>query len=515
MIRKPLPQTGFTFQPPTISVPDTWTADDIYDNASADIIRQFGEDQRVERKPARHDPRQLGDYFSIYANRAPHGGVIFVGVADNGDIEGCAQLDKKRLDELEQTGRTYCPDARYDSKRVVVYNIAGKADFVLAIRVAYRSDKLVETTRGDAYTRIGSSKKKLSELEKREIRIAKREIDFESEDVPLAWPEAFDRELIDQFSTSFKSRRGLSSHLSQVELLALAHLGRNTKAGFVPNVACALLFATDPRKVFPGSRIRLLRFDGEHELTGAQRNEVFDQWIDGPIPHIIAAAEQAISEQLSLNKGPTRLSGGRFTSDPYPKDAWREAIVNACVHRSYNFRNMSTFVRIFDDHITVESPGGFPPPTTARTVYDTHNPRNPFLMEALFYLDFVKCAHEGARRIRDLMSESGLPAPEYSEVDLDGYLVRLTLRKGNRARGSVQPPDSVGGKVTNEKEEHLIAHIGTTASVSVSEAERLLQVGWRTAKKILDGLVEKEILERRSKSDKPKDPTARYFRRTK
>ena len=280
--RKQPSQTMFTFQPASLSVPGTWTADDIYDNASGDVIRQFGEDQRIERKPARFDPRQLGDYFSIYANRPPHGGVIFVGVSDNGDIEGCAKLDKKRLDDLEQAGRVYCPDARYDSKRVPIYTEAGKADFVLAIRIAYRSDKLVETTRGDAYTRIGSSKKKLSELEKREIRISKREIDFESEDAPLTWPEDFDVDLIGQFTSSFASRRGLAGQRTQAELLTLAHLGRATKSGFVPNAACTLLFARDPRKCFPGARIRLLRFDGKHELTGSHRNEIHDQWIDGP-----------------------------------------------------------------------------------------------------------------------------------------------------------------------------------------------------------------------------------------
>ena len=106
--RKQPSQPEFAFQPASLSVPGTWTADDIYDNASADVIRQFGEDQRVERKPARFDPRQLGDYFSIYANRSPHGGVILVGVADNGDIEGCANLDRKRLDDLEQAPKHQC-----------------------------------------------------------------------------------------------------------------------------------------------------------------------------------------------------------------------------------------------------------------------------------------------------------------------------------------------------------------------------------------------------------------------
>lgn len=499
-------QARLALQPPDAAVPQTWTPDDIYDRASDEIIRGFNEDHRVERKPARFDPRQLGDYFSIFANRAPHGGVIFVGVADTGDIEGCGQLDRKRLDELEQAGRQYCPDARYDYKRIPIYRKDGKADFVIAFRVAYRADKLVETVRGEAYTRIGSSKKKLSELEKREIRINKREIDFESEDVPLAWPEDFDTDLLQAYAISFIARRRLTAKKSLAEVLALSHLGRKDGTKFVPNVACALLFSRDPRRLFPGSRIRFLKFDGLHELTGAWRNEIADEWIDGPIPHLIAKAEQVVSSYLD---GPNRLdASGRFTKhSPYPKDAWREAIVNACVHRSYNLRNMPTFVRMFDDRITIESPGGFPPPTTARTVYDTHNPRNPFIMEALYYLDFVKCAHEGARRMRDLMAEAGLPDPEFSEVDLDGYLVRVTLKSGLVERPNTSPSEPILG----EHENKIVAYLRVHTSINVTEAETVLGVGWRTAKKTLNGLEKTKVCVRRSASNKLRDPKARYF----
>jgi ATP-dependent DNA helicase RecG len=499
-------QARLVIQPPNDAIPQTWTPDDIYDKASEEVIQGFTEDHRVERKPARFDPRQLGDYFSIFANRAPHGGVIFLGVADNGEIEGCAQLDNKRLDEMEQAGRTYCPDARYDYKRVPIYKKDGKADFIIAFRVAYRADRLVESVRGEAFTRIGGSKKKLSELEKREIRINKREIDFESEDAALTWPGDFDFDLVHAYSTSFLSRRRLSLQKSVREILVLSHLGRMSDAAtFTPNIASALLFAKDPRRLFPGSRIRFLKFDGRAELTGSQRNEIADEWIDGPIPHLIARAESIILDHLD---GPNRLNkDGRFAKDTkYPKDAWLEAIVNACVHRSYNLRNMPIFVRMFDDKITIESPGGFPPPTTARTVYDSHNPRNPFIMEALYYLDFVKCAHEGARRMRDLMAEAGLPDPQFSEVDLDGYLVRVTLR--SETAESSRLLATVDRESSDDK---IVAYLRAHKSISVTEAEKLLGVGWRTAKKTLEGLEQKGICERRSSSNKSRDPKARYY----
>ena len=64
----------------------------------------------------------------------------------------------------------------------------------------------------------------------------------------------------------------------------------------------------------------------------------------------------------------TRLeSDGKFyTASEYPQDAWYEAVVTACVHRSYNLKNMNIFVKMFDDRLVVESPGGFPPLVTQR-----------------------------------------------------------------------------------------------------------------------------------------------------
>jgi predicted HTH transcriptional regulator len=77
-----------------------------------------------------------------------------------------------------------------------------------------------------------------------------------------------------------------------------------------------------------------------------------------------------------------------------------EAVVNAVVHRSYNLKNMNIFIKMFNDKFVVESPGAFLPPTTAETVFDAHNPRNPNTMWALYYFDFVQCAFEGTRRMR-------------------------------------------------------------------------------------------------------------------
>jgi len=106
-------------------------------------------------------------------------------------------------------------------------------------------------------------------------------------------------------------------------------------------------------------------------------------------------------------------SEGQFIDEPeYPEFTWDEAVVNALVHRSYSFQNVPIFIKLFDDHLEVISPGDYP--LGVRPGHFIHNPRNPNLMQAMRYLQQVKMAQEGTRRMFQLMKEAGLPEPEFS-----------------------------------------------------------------------------------------------------
>ena len=511
-------QASLSLQPPAQSVEQTWTPDDIFAAVETDlgIVERFKEDKRVERKPARIQARELGDYLSVYANRQPHGGVILVGITDGGEIEGCSCLGPQRFNDLERAGSIHCPEARIETKCIRAYNKDGTPDFFLAIRVHYRPEKLVETVRGDAFTRDGSSKRRLTETEKREIKIKKREIDFEREDVPLKWPDDFDQTLVTEYATNYHSGRKLAHWPTPEEILVDTRLGRMDAAGFHPNIACALLFAKDPRSLFPGAYVRFMRFAGSSERTGQKYNliEGKDIWIDGPLPRQIAEADEVIGAEVRKF---TRLgSDGKFQTSPeYPKEAWLEAIVNACVHRSYNFRNMAIFVKMFDDKMVFESPGGFFPPTTAATVSTIgHNPRNPYLMNALFYFDLVKCAREGTVRMRESMSAADLPAPEFSEVDTDSNQVRVTLRNDVEHRKAFidaeigVPISTELFKSLTERERTVVNYLAERKQINVTEAKQLLSVHWNTAKKVIDGLISKGICEYEAKrGQKDRDPS--------
>jgi ATP-dependent DNA helicase RecG len=493
-------QLGFNFTFPVVRPTLLLSVDELYDGMSTEMAVEAKEDHRVERKSASYKPRPLGDYFSMWANTSPDGGVILIGVDDDGRISGCAATDTTHINDLQRAGDVFCPDARYQYKTVDVINSEGKPDFIVAIRVRYREDRVVETTAGKAFTRRGSTKKELIDAEKRELQISKGQLEIESEPSTLAYPLDFNWPLLTQFVENVREQRGLPFTHSVEDILKLRRLGRIKPNGFVPNLACALLFARDPQQIVPGCKIRFLRFEGTVEKTGKEYNATKSFWIEGPVPELIQQAEKIVESQL---REFMRLGeNGKFISTPeYPKDAWYEAIVNACVHRSYNLRNMHVVIKMFDDRLEVESPGGFLPLVTPENIYEMHVPRNPHLMDAMFYLKFVLCAHEGTRRIKESMQRLGLPAPVFQETASTAALVKVTLRNDVEHRREFVDSDAykvLGEALSNsldENERRMVNHIAEHGTINVTEAGRLCGIRWQRAKKILKKLAERNILD--------------------
>lgn len=495
---------------------------EIFELSGEVLLQVMKEDSRVEKKRIDFQSTHLADYFSMWANTKPDGGIIVVGIENDNVISGCLKSGVPHINNIEKTGDIYCPDARYDMKRTKVINAEGNEDFVIVFRVWYRQDKVVKTVRGEAFVRSGDSKRKLTEEQVRELQIDKGQIDFEQEPSGLKYPQEFDMNLIRQFASAYEESRKLDSKHSTEDILQLSHLGKMQSGEFIANNACSLLFANDPRSRFPGCKIRFLRFDGETEGTGERFNATKDITVDeGSIPKQIVAFEKVMDSQV---REFSRLGkDGLFYSAPeYPKPAWYETIVNACVHRSYSQRSMNIFVKMFDDRLEIESPGGFPPLVTSENIYDMHVPRNPYLMEAMYYLKFVKCAHEGTRRIRDTMTGLGLPKPEFKQKEINFSVVVVTLHNNIAVRKVYVDKDAssiIGAaivKTLSENELRVINFLAENKQISVSQVQRLTGKSWPASSKLLKGLKTRGLLDdvRKGEQGKQRDPSARYILRS-
>jgi ATP-dependent DNA helicase RecG len=130
------------------------TADEVYATASQSIFEKLREDRRIERKPAGISARYSGDYFCMWANTPTEGGLMAIGVADDGSLSGCLTAGQSHMNDLEKAGSIYCPEARYEHKRVRIVLPDGSEDYVLLIRVFHKSEgKVARTSSGEAFIR--------------------------------------------------------------------------------------------------------------------------------------------------------------------------------------------------------------------------------------------------------------------------------------------------------------------------------------------------------------------------
>src|SRR3954451_8441903 len=99
--------------PPRRELRELWTPDDIYKALLRDgsaILDNFEEDSRIEWNSARYPARDLADYFSMWANTQPHGGLIIAGIEKDGTRAGCSAVGSHKVSELESAGTDFCSD---------------------------------------------------------------------------------------------------------------------------------------------------------------------------------------------------------------------------------------------------------------------------------------------------------------------------------------------------------------------------------------------------------------------
>ena len=446
----------------------------------------------------------------MYSN-TPDGGVIVYGATSHGIATGCSTLSAEQLNSIEKCHIQRCPSAKPEFKRIPVI-INGSEDFCIAMYVPYLG-KLAETNKGEAYIRYGDSKHKMSEEEKRDFRSSRQELSFEMEHANYLFPDEFDLQIIQDFCDAFRQKENRFQWTNQ-EILLDRHLGSLFDGKFRPNNALVLLAAKDPRKTIPGCRVRVQRFGTDEEGVGSNYNPLRDRFVEGNIVKIISSSSEIIKE---LNYDVTWLNGeGKFvTTTEYPEWAWFEALVNACVHRSYSFSGSEITIKFFPERLEIESPGGFVPPVNETTIYHTRAARNPHLMDALRILGYVRMAREGTRRIQESMKAWGLPDPIFRQEALHGVLVKVTLMNDHETRKRATDADVAnffGVAVWKRLQEHEIkiaAYTFRNRQIQVSEASRITGRTWATSKKDLERLTRAKILEF-VPGDYSRDPKAHY-----
>ncbi|MFZ5669397.1 MAG: ATP-binding protein [Pseudomonadota bacterium] len=477
--------------------PALWTPREIWVRLTAQMMQHFAESRRIDYKGgAKVDFSDLAKYLSAFSN-TPDGGVLVFGADSHGNPTGCESMSVDHQNRIESCHVQLCPEARPQFRRIEA-TIDGKRDFCIAVYIPYIG-RLVETNKQEAWIRYGDTIHKMSDEGKQDFRSTRQELTFELSVAPYSYPEEFDASIIQDFCDGFRTRER-REEWSNEEILRDRYLLADANGKTAPTNALVLLAAKQPRKSIPGCRVRVQRFSGETEGTGIDYAPLRDRFFEGNVVSVIKAAAQELDELVYdvtwLNKD------GKFETTPeYPRWAWFEALVNACVHRSYSFSGTEITVKLFSNRMEIESPGGFVPPVNERNLYQTRAARNHHFMDAMRYLGYVQMAREGTRRIKESMEKYSLPEPQFRQEALHGVVVRVTLFNDHITRKRASDRDVAlffGVEVWKTLQEHeiaLVAHAYRNRSIHVSDASRITGRTWATSKKDLERLVRKGVLE--------------------
>ena len=189
---------------------------------------------------------------------------------------------------------------------------------------------------------------------------------------------------------------------------------------------------------------------GIEAKVGSEMNVIKDKCFEG---RILDLTEKTIEYVRSQIKEHTYLGAdAKFVTEAeYPEFVWKELIVNAITHRDYSIKGTDIQIKMFDDHLTVESPGTLPGIVRLNNMREVHFSRNPKIAEFLHEYGYVREFGEGVDRIYSEMQQAGLPEPEYrTEV----FMVCATIRnkfwqtlKMPQVKPQVKPQEEIEAKI--------------------------------------------------------------------
>lgn len=189
------------------------------------------------------------------------------------------------------------------------------------------------------------------------------------------------------------------------------------KESYGPTVAGILMFAAAPHDYITEALVRCTQFKG---IEGREIIQTAD--VTGTIEQQAQTSLKVVSKWILTHY---QLQGAKLTQQlPIPKEALREAIVNALLHRKYTIPG-AIKIAVYDNRIEIFSPGCFPGLVDINSLGDgTTYLRNPTLVRLAYQLNLVETRGTGIRLIYDSCKKARLKKPDYFE---DGDFVKVVF----------------------------------------------------------------------------------------
>lgn len=335
---------------------------------TSDLIEiiSLGEDSRRQFKADVTNPESLAAEIVAFSNSG--GGLILIGVNDDGSVCGLSQQNIARLNQLiSNTASQHV----HPAVNPTTANISHPEGTVLAVTISDGLGKPYMDHKGVIWMKSGADKRRATSREEIQ-RMFQRSSLVHADEVPVHGLGVGDVDLT-YFEAFFQKQFG---ELIGQQNLALPQLlaNLNLLKGNSLNLAGSLLFARAPQFQLPTFIVKAVAFLNE-SVTDEQYIDSRD--ITGKLADVY---QQTIGFILANTRSVQGTQGFNSVGlSEIPRIVWEELVVNALIHRDY-FVSAPIRVLVFADRVEIISPGSLPNNLTIENIKaGNSNIRNPIL----------------------------------------------------------------------------------------------------------------------------------------
>ena len=434
-------------------------------------LRRKGENSGVEFKRDAVTPAKLAREMAALLNL--EGGVILLGVEDDGAVSGLRRDPKKREEWVMEVARTHLRPGVipfWETEATAGGHIVG----VISLP-ADAPDKPYQAKRGATWmtqVRVGTTTRDATDDEEMRLCAQSRRLLYDHKPVPGATLDDYDMRRLANYFRDIREQEcpDLTDLEGWARLLVSLGLAFEDRGRALPSVAGLLLFGKAPNRHLPQAGVTAVAFGGIQKDYDIKARAV----LRGPLVSLFAPEEgpfrgrypklassfsepAAVIEVGVIEKaldfvsratdvhGCVDSTGIRRERWDYPLDAVREAVVNAVVHRDYTIGLTDIELAVYSDRLEVVSPGRLPNTATVEKLrLGYRSPRNDVIRHLLRDYGYIEALGLGIpRKIIAGMRRHNGTDPELVEEE-SRFTVRLWKERSPAAADASAGEDARG-----------------------------------------------------------------------
>ena len=324
------------------------------------------------------------------------GGTLFVGIKDNGEI--CGVQDAKKLMED-------IPNKVRDMLGILVEANLKEEHEKQYLEIVTEVYPYPISFRGKYYQRSGATNQELKGAALDRFMLRKQGKTWDSTPVPYLKTEDLDNATFDLFRKYAKR----SERMEDADLMddnhGLLEKLRLYEGNYLKRAA-ALLFHPDPERYVTGAFVKVGFFREGMDL-------VYQDEVHGNLFQQIVKLMDLLCTKYM--KAIITYEGiHRIETLPIPREALREALLNACINKDYAEPSLIQ-IRVWENKLEIVNGGVLPDGWTVKTLLSSHRsyPYNPDIANTFFRSGEIEAWGRGIERIIMACKNDGFSTPEF------------------------------------------------------------------------------------------------------